>query len=34
VPAKAADAPAAAAALNDAFGKTAVELVIWATAAM
>jgi phospholipid/cholesterol/gamma-HCH transport system substrate-binding protein len=34
VPAKAADAPAAAAALNDAFGKAAVELVIWATAAM
>lgn len=29
VPATAADAPAAAAALSDAFGKTAVELVVW-----
>jgi cholesterol transport system auxiliary component len=34
VPAKAADARAAAAALNEAFGKTAVELVVWAAAAM
>jgi phospholipid/cholesterol/gamma-HCH transport system substrate-binding protein len=31
VPAASADAPAAAAALNDAFGKTAVELVVWAS---
>ena len=28
-PAKAADAPAAAAALNEAFGKAATELVVW-----
>ncbi len=34
VPAKAADAPAAAAALNEAFGKAVVELVVWATEAM
>lgn len=34
VPAKAADAAAAAAALNEAFGKTAVELVVWAAKAM
>jgi ABC-type uncharacterized transport system auxiliary subunit len=32
VPAIAADAPAAAAALNEAFRKTAVELVVWAAA--
>lgn len=31
VPAAAADAPAAAAALNEAFGKLAVELVVWAS---
>lgn len=31
VPAGAADAPAAAAALDDAFGKAAVELVVWAS---
>src|SRR5450631_70426 len=31
VPATAADAPAAAAALNDAFAKVAVELVVWAS---
>jgi len=31
VPAATADAPAAAAALNEAFGKTAVELVVWAS---
>jgi ABC-type uncharacterized transport system auxiliary subunit len=30
----AADAAAAAAALNEAFGKTIVELVAWTTAAM
>jgi phospholipid/cholesterol/gamma-HCH transport system substrate-binding protein len=34
VPAGAADAAAAAAALNEAFGKAAVELVAWTTAAM
>jgi phospholipid/cholesterol/gamma-HCH transport system substrate-binding protein len=33
-PAAATDAAGAAAALNEAFGKTAVELVTWATAAM
>jgi len=32
VPATAADAPAAAAALDNAFGKAAVELVVWASA--
>jgi phospholipid/cholesterol/gamma-HCH transport system substrate-binding protein len=32
VPASATDAPAAASALNDAFGKAAVELVVWASA--
>ena len=32
VPAATADAPAAAAALDDAFGKAAVELVVWASA--
>ena len=32
VPATAADAPAAAAALDEAFGKTAIELVVWASA--
>ena len=32
--AKAADAAGAAAALNEAFGKTAVELVVWATEAV
>ncbi len=31
VPAAAADAPAAAAALDEAFGKTLVELVVWAS---
>jgi ABC-type uncharacterized transport system auxiliary subunit len=34
VPAQGTDAPAAAAALNEAFGKTAVELVVWATKAL
>jgi phospholipid/cholesterol/gamma-HCH transport system substrate-binding protein len=34
VPAKATDAPATAAALNEAFGRTAVELVVWTTTAM
>lgn len=32
VPSLAADAPSAAAALNEAFGKTATELVVWASA--
>jgi phospholipid/cholesterol/gamma-HCH transport system substrate-binding protein len=31
VPAKATDAPVAAAALNEAFGKAAVDLVVWAS---
>jgi phospholipid/cholesterol/gamma-HCH transport system substrate-binding protein len=34
VPARATDAPAAAAALNEAFGRTAAELVAWAANAM
>ena len=33
-PARATDAAAAAAALNEAFGKAAVELVVWTTAAL
>jgi phospholipid/cholesterol/gamma-HCH transport system substrate-binding protein len=32
VPSVTADAPAAAAAMNEAFGKVAVELVVWASA--
>ena len=31
VPAKATNAPAAAAALDEAFGKAAVDLVVWAS---
>ena len=34
VPAKASDAAAAAAALNEAFGKSVVELVVWTSKAM